>query len=258
MNMIKELYNTVKVEILKYKRTYALALAVLAPLFISSLFTIIYFCKAEKLVKLGINGLNGMLDGSIGSTSTLLFTFFIILLTVLIHQVEHKAHALKDLFSYPVSYFSTYTSKWIVSYMLIGLSILLYVAFSLFGVWILTIKHPALFWFDSTRILFFIKQVGVITIASLLLMGIQFLIALKWSNVIVPFGVGIVGFISAVILMQGWKYVHFHPYALSTLAYHRTIGLSKVCISQNLAYSSIGFIALFIIGYFMWSKRRIV
>lgn len=258
MNMIKELYNTTKVEILKYKRTYALALAVLAPLFISSLFTIIYLCKAEKLVKQGINGLNGVLDGSIGSTATLLFTFFIILLTVLIHQIEHKSHALKDLFSYPASYFSTYTSKWIVSFMLIGLSVVLYVAFSLLGVWILTIKYPTLFWFDSAKITFFLMQVCIVTIASFLLLGIQFLIALKWSNVIVPFGVGTVGFISAIILMQGWKYVHFHPYALSALAYHRTTGLSKVCISQYLAYSSIGFIVLFIIGYFMWSKRRIV
>ena len=256
--MIKELYIAVRAEMLKYKRTYALALATLAPLFIAGMFFAIYFFKAEKLVKPGSNGIVGLLDGSISSASYMLFTFYLILLTILIHQVEHRANSLKDLFSYPVSYFSTYTSKWIVSFMLVGLSLALYVIFSLASVWLLSIKYPSLIWFAGTPFLFFMKQVCIVFAATLLLMSIQFLIALRWSNAIVAFGVGIVGFISAVILVQGWEYVHYHPYATGMLSYLRTLGRGDVSLVQYLSFNAIGFVCLFIGGYFMWCKRRIV
>jgi len=95
-------------------------------------------------------------------------------------------------------------------------------------------------------------------LASLMLMGIQFLIALRWSNVIVAFSIGVVGFISAIILVQGWKYVHFHPYALGTLSYMRTLGRVNFTLTHLITYSTIGLVCTFICGYFMWCKRRIV
>lgn len=256
--MIKELSISIRTEMLKYKRTYALALVTLAPLLIVGMITTIYFFKADKLVNPGTNGIVGMLDGSINSSSTMLFTFYLILLTILIHQVEHRAHSLKDLLSYPVSYFSTYTSKWIVSFILVGLSLVLYITFSLMGIGILSIKHPDLIWFDANAFMFFVKQVGIVSTASLMLMGIQFLIALRWSNAIVAFGVGVVGFMSAIILMQGWEYVHYHPYATGALSYMSTIGRVKVATSQYLIFNIIGVICLYTGGYFMWCKRRIV
>lgn len=243
---------------LKYKGSYALALAALAPLFISLMMTIIYFCKAGQLVKPGKNGLAGMLDGSINASSTMLFTFYLILLTILIHQIEHRSHSLKDVFSYPVSYFSTYASKWIVSFLLIGLSVVLYILFSLIGFWITDLRYPSLFWFDINVFSGFVRQVVFVMIASLMVLGIQFLIALRWSNVIVSFSTGVVGFISAIILMQGWKYVHFHPYALGPLSYMRTLGRVQISLTQLLTYSSIGLVCFITCGYFMWCKRRIV
>ncbi|HNX67538.1 MAG TPA: hypothetical protein PKH02_11695, partial [Bacteroidales bacterium] len=92
--MINQLYRSVKAETLKYKGTYAMALAVLAPLFISLLMAVIYFIKAEKLVKTGTNGLAGMLDGGVNASASMLFTFYLVMLTILIHQVEFRAHAL--------------------------------------------------------------------------------------------------------------------------------------------------------------------
>ncbi|HPT20641.1 MAG TPA: ABC transporter permease [Bacteroidales bacterium] len=256
--MINQLYRATKAEMLKYKGTYATALATLAPLFISLMITVIYFIKARQIVKSGENGMSGMLDGSINASSTMLFTFYLILLTILIHQIEHRAHSLKDVFSYPVSYFSTYAGKWIVSFLLVGLSVFLYLIFSLIGFWIVEIRYPALFWFDGNVFFLFVRQVCYVMIASLMLMGIQFLIALRWSNVVVAFSTGVVGFISAIILVQGWKYVHFHPYALGTLTYMRTLGRVPFSLSHLMIYSLIGLMCLFTGGYFMWCKRRIV
>jgi len=256
--MINQLNRSVKAEMLKYKNTYSLALAVFAPLFISLMMGIIFFIKADDIVKPGENGLVSMLDGGLNASSSMLFTFYLIMLTILIHQVEYRAHSLKDLFSYPVSYFSTYISKWIVSFLLIGLSVALYIIFSLFASWILELRHPTLIWYDGAVFFHFMKQVCIVMMASLLLLGFQFLIALRWSNAIVAFGAGVVGFISAIILVQGWKHVDIHPYALGILSYMRTLGRVDFTLTHLLTYSIVGLICLITAGYFMWCKRRIV
>ncbi len=256
--MINQLYRSVKAETLKYRGTYAMALAVLAPLFISLLMAVIYFIKAEKLVKTGTNGLAGMLDGGVNASAAMLFTFYLVMLTILIHQVEFRAHALKDVFSYPVSYFSTYISKWIVSFLLIGLSVALYFIFSLLLTWVVELRHPSLVWFDMDVFIHFMKQVCIVMIASFLLLGIQFLVALRWSNPIVPLGLGVVGFISAIILVQGWKHVDTHPYALGLLSYMRTMGRTSFTLGHMMTYSTIGLVVMMTGGYFMWTKRRIV
>jgi hypothetical protein len=256
--MINQLYRSVKAEMLKYRGTYAMALAVLAPLFISLLMAVIYFIKAEKLVRTGTNGLTGMLDGGVNASATMLFTFYLVMLTILIHQVEYRAHALKDVFSYPVSHFSTYISKWFVAFILTGVSVALYFIFSLLFTWVVELRHPSLVWFDKVIFIHFMKQVCIVMIASLLLLGIQFLVALRWSNTIVPLGTGVVGFISAIILAQGWKHVDMHPYALGLLSYMRTMGRSQFTLNHIIAYSILGLVCMMAGGYFMWTKRRIV
>lgn len=254
---MKQLLCCIQIDILKFKRTYALALAVLAPLFISSLFTVIYFFKGIELLRGGTNGMENYMDFSMNIASGLLFPFYIILLAVLIHQIEYKASSLKDLFSYPVSYLNTYLSKWIVTILLLLLSLMLYFVFSMIGGWIVSMKYPDLYHFENTVVVGFIKQIVFISLSSFFMMAIQFILSLRWSNVIVPFGVGLVGFISAMVLLNGWKFVHLHPYALSIMSYHSLEGTMKIGINHFLIYSSAGFLILSVIGYFVWYRRRI-
>lgn len=256
--MIKQYITSIKVEILKYKRTYALALAVLAPLFISTLFTLTYFFKGDKLIAPGTNGFESMLNNNLSTASSVFFPFYIILLAVLIHNVEHKASSLKDLFSFPVSRFNTYLSKWAMAALLISTSLLLYFIFSVFGAWVVSLKFPELLSLNLPITLFFAKKIAIVAISSLLITAIQFLISLKWSNVIIPFGIGMVGFISGMVLVRGWKYVHFHPYVQGYLSYDAAMGHGKIALDHFLIYNSVGFIILFVAGYLLWYKRRIV
>jgi len=256
--MIKQYFTSIKIEILKYKRTYALALAVLAPLFISTLFTLIYFFKGDKLIAPGANGFATMLDNNLSTASSVFFPFYIILLAVLIHNVEHKASSLKDLFSFPVSRFNTYLSKWVIAALLISTSLILYFGFSVLGAWVVSLKFPELVSLNLPVMLFFAKKIAIVAISSLLITAIQFLISLKWGNVIIPFGIGMVGFISGMVLVRGWKYVHFHPYVQGYLSYDAVMGHGKISLEHFLIYNSIGFIILFVAGYLLWYKRRIV
>ncbi len=256
--MIKQLFTATRIEILKYKRSYAIALATLAPLLIAGMVTIIYFSKADRLVEPGTNGIESMLQNSLSISANMLFPFYLILLTILVHQIEFKSQSLKDLLSYPVSYFATYNAKWSMAFILIFISLALYSLFSLLGIWILSLKHPDLFWLDLGIFLTFAKNTILVALSCLFLMGIQFLVALRYSNSLVPFGVGVVGFISAGILIQGWKHIHFHPYALGMMTFQNIAGRTAKELSFYLAYSLIGVSMLYVLGYFMWSRRRIV
>jgi lantibiotic transport system permease protein len=254
---MRQLFCSIQIEMLKYKRTYALALAVLSPLFITVLYTIIFYIKGAKIVHPGENGVVSLLDNSMKFTAGFLFPLYLILLAVLIHQVEHKTSSLKDLFSFPVSYFKTYLSKWVITFLLILLSLTLYFLLSLAGTWFVSTKYPDLFNLQVADFMHFAMQILKAFIAGLFMMAIQFLISLKWSDVIVSFGVGIAGFVSAMVLMQGWDYIHYHPYALTFLSDIAVKGSSGIGITHILVYSSVGFIMLFAGGYFVWSRRRI-
>lgn len=254
---MKQLFCTIQIEILKYKRTYALALAILAPLFITLLYTVIFFLKGPELVKPGENGVPDMLNNSIGYAAGILFPLYLILLAVFIHQIEHKTSSLKDLFSFPVTYFNTYISKWVICFMLLLLSLILYYLFSMLGAWIVSLRYPELFSIEPMIFSDFAIQVAKTFICSLFMLAIQFIISLKWSEVIIPFGAGLVGFISGLILLQGWDYIHFHPYVLGYISFLIPKGDFEVSTTQLLCYSMAGFIFLFGAGYFVWSRRRI-
>ncbi|KAB2872045.1 MAG: hypothetical protein F9K37_01480 [Bacteroidales bacterium] len=255
--MITQYITSLRVEILKYKRTYALALAVLAPLFISTLFTLVYFFKADKLIAPNTDGFASMLQNSLSTVSSVFFPFYIILLAVLIHNVEHKASSLKDLFSFPVSRFNTYLSKWVVAAFLISASLVLYFVFSVFGAWMVSLKFPELVSLSLPTMLLFAKRIAIVAMSSLVITALQFLISLKWSNVVVPFGVGMVGFISGMVLIRGWKYIHYHPYVQGYMSYDAAIGHGKIALEHFLVYNAIGFVLLFVAGYLLWVKRRI-
>lgn len=252
------LFASYKAEMFKYKRTMAFMLTFLAPLVIAALITLVYFFRAEKMLTTDVGSMQRVLGDGVGLAAGFFYTFYLILLTVLIHQVEHKARALKDLFSYPVSYFQTYTAKWLSAFTLIVVTLGLYVFFSVIGIGFIELRYPELMSFDWAVLGEFVKQVAIIGLASMFLLGIQFVIAMRWSNVILAFGLGIVGFISAIVVMQGWEYAHWHPYALGNMAYHALGGKSQIDISHFIYYSMAGLLVTYLGGYYMWFKRRIV
>lgn len=250
--------TSIRVEILKYKRTYALALAVLAPLFISALYNVIFFFKGDRLLEPGTNNFAGMLTDNLNTASGLFFPFYIILLAVLIHHIEHKSSSLKDLFSFPVSRFNAYLSKWIIAGMLISASLVLYFVFNVLGALIVSFKYPALVSLSLSDMLVFGRRIAIVAISSMLLFAIQFLISLKWSNIVVPFGIGMAGFISGMVLIRGWKYVHFHPFVTGYLSFSAENAEGNVSVEHFLIYNSLGFVVLFFAGFLLWCKRRIV
>lgn len=235
------------IEIAKYKRTYALSLAVLAPAFLATVIFLVYFFRAEAILKGGTNGWSSMINYGLQFSTSLLFPLFIILLVVFIHNLEHKNSGQRLNKILPLPQSAAYISKLSVSLGLLLTSILLFDIFINLGAWINAYKYPDLFHFDISMF----SELGIktanIVLCSFFMFAIQYLVSLKFSNIIIPIGIGFAGFISALILIQGWEHIDYHPYALFMLVMGSPA--KKEIIRQLIFYSLAGGLITLLVGF---------
>ena len=146
---------------------------------------------------------------------------FIVLITSLIIQVEHKSSGIKHLFALPIPKWSVYFSKLtIVLFSIIITYIYFFVAVLVFGT-LLGLFHSDLGFLDfQPDILKYIKMLGLSFIASLGIVGIQFWLSFRFKNFIIPLGIGmtlvIVGLVVLNFSSRAPEAIYF-PYAYNVL-----------------------------------------
>jgi hypothetical protein len=243
-------------ETLKYKRTYALLLTVLAPAFLASIYFLIYYFKAESIISEGANGWNHLINNSLQIGAVLLFPLFIILLIMFIHTVDHRTNGQRLAILFPIDRKAGFIAKIIVSLSMIIFTLFLFLIFIHVAAYINSMKYPDLFHFDTVVIYNTVKKAGLILICILFMFAMQFWFSLRWNNVLIPLGIGFAGFISALILIQGWEHIDYHPYALHMLVTGDDI---KAEITRQLSiYSLIGFILTLSLAYFEFRYKKII
>lgn len=238
----------------KYKRTYAFTLSVLAPAFLAAVVFLIYFFKAEQIVGEGMNGWRHMINYSLQFSTSLLFPLFIILLVVFIHNIDHKIGGQRLTRLLPIPHLASYLSKVMVAFSFLILSMLLFTLFINAGAYMNSLKYPALFQFERSIIAELMVRTGYIALCSIFMFAIQYWISQRFSNIIVPVGVGFAGFISAIILMQGWEYIDFHPYALFMLVMSNST--EPEITRQLITYSLTGSMVIFFLAYLDLKHRK--
>jgi len=215
MNILLNLKRTISADILKYKNTKAMVLAVGAPLLLVGIYFLAFFFKADKIVKEGTNGWETYFSYLIGLGLFFLYPLFLILLTALIHFIEHSANTWKQVYATSADRFSIYFSKVFMSLSFSFIAIVLFYLFTIGTGFLIELKYPDLFTFEASYAKIFLLINLKVFIACMAMSALQFWIAFKWKNIVVPFGVGIIGFVAAIILVNGWKYVKYYPYAFA-------------------------------------------
>ena len=76
---------------------------------------------------------------------------------------------------------------------------------------------------------------------------IQYWASQRFSNIIIPIGIGFAGIISAMTLIQGLEYIDYHPYALNLLSMSNPN--KEETLRQLFLYSLLGGGVFFILGY---------
>ncbi|MFT4801988.1 MAG: hypothetical protein ACI93N_001763 [Flavobacteriaceae bacterium] len=251
MSTILYYTSSLKNELIKLKRTFAFWLTIISAILFPILFFMAYFFKHENLVPTaGINPWEKFMTIQIENSIPFFIPMFIVLITSLIMQVEHKSLGMKNLFSLPIPKWSVYFGKLtIVIFAIITTYVYYYVAILLSGV-LLGIIHSDLAFLDFQPDHFkFIKVLSTSFIASLGIIGIQFWLSFRFKNFVIPLGFGMFLAIIGIILAQAPQSIYF-PYSFSLLSVSfgdkmsLTFGISTVTV-----YSVLCFFVTAILGY---------
>jgi hypothetical protein len=251
MTAITYYSSNVKNELIKLKRTFAFWLTIISALIIPLLFFIVYMVKHAKLIpEAGVNPWDRYLVDQVRNSIPFLVPMFIVLITSLIIQIEHKSSGIKHLFALPIPKWGVYFSKLsIVLFSIIITYVYFFLAILLFGT-LLGVFHSDLGFLDfQPDYLKYIKMLGLSFVASLGIVGIQFWLSFRFKNFIVPLGIGMTLVIVGLIASRAPEAIYF-PYAYNVLNFSLgdnvplTFGISSVTV-----YSILCFIITAILGY---------
>lgn len=219
MNPIDYFTKSVQNEALKLKNTFAFWLAVISALFLPAIYFIYYVVKYKSLIPAsGSNPWEKFMVDQIMAAASLLIPMFIILITSLIIQVEHKSSSMKYLFSLPIPKWSVYFGKLTVSAGLILFTYIVFFLAMLAAGALVGLIHKELNFLEyfpsyekPLKLLFrsFIAVLGIV--------GIQFWLSFRIKNFIIPLGIGMVLVITGLTIYRAQESFYF-PYAYNMLS----------------------------------------
>ena len=259
MTTITYFSYSIKNELIKLKRTFAFWLTIISSLLFPILFFLVYLFKHETLApKTGENPWEKFLTIQIENSIPFFIPMFIVLITSLIMQVEHKSLGIKKLFALPIPKGSVYFGKLtIVLVAILTTYLYYYIVILISGVLLGTIHSDLTFLDFQPDHLKFIKILFTSFLASLGIIGIQFWMSFRFKNFIIPLGIGMFMAVIGIVLSQAPQSIYF-PYSFNVLSVTLgnkmplVYGLSTVTI-----YSILCFLIVSLFGYLDISKLNI-
>ena len=213
-----ELTKAVSAESLKLKRTLALRLAVIAPLFIVLLHLGVYLARGGAVEHSGANPATGFARGIVTLWTLLFLPLWATLAASLCASLDHNGNHWEHLFALPLHRWPIYAAKWIV---VIGLVVLSSICLPLFAMAAMEIlKHVRPEW-RGVVLPWGLLVSGVCRScgACLLLISLQCWLSLRWRSFLVPLGIGIAGIMSGVILISApLKFLSLYPWTTAAAA----------------------------------------
>jgi lantibiotic transport system permease protein len=256
MEQLNYFQSALKTEIIKMKNTLGIWTALIFPLFVVFMNFMIYFNRPKMLIGADVNPWIFMTRNAVTVYSVLFLPLFIAVITFYINFNEHKSNAWRQIYALPVPKGSVYLAKFFVSAAIISASMLFFYIINYLSMILLIPLQPdipfAKYSFDSIIAATFIK----ITIASMGIAAIQFLISILSGNFIYPLGFGLLATFAGVFLVQ-WEKIIYYPYSFP---FQASLDLAKnnySIINQNTVLSIITAVVFVATGYMIHFRLRI-
>lgn len=251
--------SSIKNEFIKLKRTFAFWLTIISALLFPILF-FIAFCIKHKTntPKIGVNPWDYFMTVQIENSTPFFIPMFIVLITGLIMQIEHKSLGIKYLFALPIPKWSIYFGKLtIVIFAIITTYVYYYLAVLLSG-FLLGLLYPDLAFLNfHPEHLKYIKLLLVSLVASLGIIGIQFWLSFRFKNFVVPLGIGMFLAIIGIIVSQAPQSIYF-PYSFSVLSVSLGDKMPLIFgVASVTVFSVLCFLVTSILGYIHIKKLNI-
>lgn len=261
------LYISLVSEFYKSRKTLAFWAAILLPVIVCGLITFGFYSSSEKILNLHYPPivLWGNYSGAaLGVMGLLIMPFYVIFMAFSVNNIEHKNDTWKTLFAQPLNKFSIYAAKYLYAVGLIFICLLLFASLTYAFGHLLQLLVPKYNFNQYNPLNILINSYSKLFLSSLGILSLQFILSLLWGDFLKPMGIGFIGTIMGIITANvGWKYAYLIPYSLPTLASRitkvrkGTDPLDFPIFTQEIWTSLIYAVVLFIIGYFIVTKKSI-
>lgn len=264
---MRSLYQSYISEFYKSRKTLAFWAAIILPILICGLIAYGFYSGSDKVLKSNYPGmiLWGQYSGAaLNVMGMLILPFYVMFMAFSVNNIEHKNDTWKTLFTQPLNKFAIYAAKYFYALTLLFISVFLFAALTFATGHLLQLLVPKYTFNDYNPLMILAKFYSKLFLASLGILSIQFVLSLIWGDFLKPMGIGFIGIIAGIITANvGWKYAYLIPYSDPTLALRITRTTKNAnpedfpIFTQEIWVSVIFAAAMFMIGYFILSKRNI-
>jgi hypothetical protein len=259
MTAISLYISSIKNEAIKLKRTFAFWLTIISAILFPILFFIAFFIKHKtNAPKIGVNPWDYFMTVQIENSTPFFIPMFIVLITGLIMQIEHKSLGIKHLFALPIPKWSIYFGKLTIVIFAITTTYIYYYLAILLSGFLLGLIHPDLAFLNfQPEHLKYIKMLLTSFVASLGIIGIQFWLSFRYQNFVVPLGFGMFLAIIGIIVSQAPQSIYF-PYSFNVLSVSLGDKMPLIFgVSSVTVFSVICFLVTSFFGYIQITKLNI-
>jgi hypothetical protein len=260
---MRSLFISLQSEFYKSRKTLAFWSSILLPLLICLAISLGFIFKYQALIKHPPQILWFYFISPIsGIMGSLLLPILVIYNTYAVNNMEYKGDTWKSLFSLPLPKLSIYTSKFLYIIFLTFLTMLLFALLIIASGHTIELIRPQLEFGDYNPNEIILKAFGKLFLSSIGIISIQFLMNIMWNDFLKPFGIGFfLTIVCSITANMKWEYTVYLPYSFPSLAVMNIMGAKKgaelVIFDQSIINSLICGALVFIIGYFMLSKKAI-
>lgn len=203
-------------EALKTKRTLAFWLALVAPLLVVGLNTLIYCQRGGFPVQEGQTAWMWYAQMTFVFWSLLMLPLFVTLETALLAGLEHRNDHWKHLFALPVPRWTVYATKQVAGMALIGLSMLALAGFVVVSGLGLRAFRPGLGFEATVPGLQIFGFAIFIYLSSWLIIALHTWVSLRWQSFVVAVGFGIAMTVAGMVVINS-DWASFYPWVLPGL-----------------------------------------
>lgn len=220
--------TAVRIEVLKLKRTLALAMCFLAPAIVVTFQVALWLRRSDGLGA-DVEPWLSFLTNALSMWGLFMLPLTAALVVALVYQAEHAHQGWLRLGVLPLPRWSVPAAKATVATALLALSTVVLLAGCLGGTLLASALRPAIVVDAAPPIATMLDRTARVFGASLLVLAIQNAVSLRWPSMIVPLGTGIAGTFVG-LFASGWKLGPWFPWLMPINAIHGSDEVGARCV----------------------------
>jgi len=215
---MRSLISVFRLECLKLRRTLALWGAILAPLVVVSMQTLIWIRRGYAS-ETGADPWLSFYLNALSMWAVFMLPLLIALVAALVYHTDHAHHGWHRMYTLPVPRWTVPAAKIGVVFALLTVGMVVLMIGSVAGAKIASIINRGIGLTSPVPWGDIVARTAIVALASMLVVALQNAVSLRWSSVSVSLGLGIAGAFVA-LSAAGWEYGYCFPWLMALYTIH--------------------------------------